>query len=827
MKKRRLMSLVLATALSFSIAVPAYAVDDTGGGDDTSQTLPTDNIGSTDGNNHYSGKFDIGGKNLIDIIGDLFGPFNPPTEDPPVTPPSPNDDPSGNPSDTGAPDESSNPSGQIDEEDEELPNEPIISNDPDKNPPPTENTKPKHTKYSVDGLNFFVNLKGDILDTTDSSGHYSSALFTSALTSKYNIDGNDLEDDVVESDYYSKIGSYYDAILGDADEYEDVDAEIRDILSNHITMPTDSAILDSIKTQISNGTKINDINGEMVYDTLVSTDYYNVYWYVLKEGVDYWHVDGILEKKSQPLVNTYDVTYSWTTTSDLPIPSALEVPEKVTYAENDPVTPDTVFYDGYTYEDATNDGTWEFSGWSITESFNITEDTEITGEWVFTANATEPPCPPAKTYSGSYEWTVNGGPGLPSTVIIPDGESHDYPFAFIVNSEYYKDCEVPVTGGKYVFSGWSYGDLIREPNEQIEINDDTGESIVLRGSWEWVEDTTPDPIQYNFTITYVDKHGTMFDKKTGTINAGDSWFLYNYIPTTLIYSGRDLEYYTGEVEGENCSADVDIVAVYSRHYSLKVNYIDADTGTELQKAYSHVVSECSDWDISNTITSKITYNDDVYIWSVNEGDSLIGSDIHNNINITAKYQKKSAPIPTPPDTPSTPSKKTYYKIEVEFVDSNGNEISDDYSTTVRKNHAYDVTNKIPDTIMVGDQEYILKTTTGDPLNGIANCNKKITAWYDLKVTVPPEEDETIIVIPPVETPEPPVETPEETPEPPTQPEEPKIDDTPKPEEPKDTPKIDDVPKTGEPVSLSLAVATLIGTLGTMGFINRKKKDEDQ
>lgn len=195
------------------------------------------------------------------------------------------------------------------------------------------------------------------------------------------------------------------------------------------------------------------------------------------------------------------------------------------------------------------------------------------------------PTPPTKTYSVRYEWTVNGGPGLPSTVTLPKGESHDRTFVFSTNGDYYKDLEVSVTGGKYVFSGWSDGNksmmngtMIREPSEQIEV---LVEELVLRGTWEWVEDEVVPP-------------------------------------------------------------------------------------------------------------------------------------------------------------PSTPSKKTYYKIEVEFVDANGNEIADEYSTTVRKNHEYDVTNKIPDTIMVGDKEYTLKTTTGDPLSGTANTNKKITAWY----VEGPKKDET-------------------------------------------------------------------------------------
>lgn len=75
--------------------------------------------------------------------------------------------------------------------------------------------------------------------------------------------------------------------------------------------------------------------------------------------------------------------------------------------------------------------------------------------------------------------------------------------------------------------------------------------------------------------------------------------------------------------------------------------------------------------MTNKIPSEIQYNNEVYTWVANEGGSLTGSDIHNGVINTAKYQKKSDPTPSP----STPSMVTYYTVEVELVAADGNDTS--------------------------------------------------------------------------------------------------------------------------------------------------------
>lgn len=588
--------------------------------------------------------------------------------------------------------------------------------------------------------------------------------------------------------------------------------------------PTDSAILSSIKSQISNGTKIYDINGELVSESLVSTDYYDVYWYVLKEGNSYWHVDGILEKKSQPAVNTYDVTYSWTLDCNVPGVKFPDItpPEKVTYAENDLVTPDYTYNNGHMISDPDRIGTWQFSGWSISNPFNITEDTEITGVWRFTQHIPTPtPTPVQYKYQIVYKDGNNSSIRSPESGTIEEGTDWDL------------TSKVPDT---IVYNGITYNkSSVDGPLTGTNANADI---VVIVTYLEAEEEPTPPPtpVQYKYQITYLNEDGVEINPMvSGYLDAGSDWDFMSKIPHTILYNEEiyDLEEIIDDQDvcGKNISSDITLVVKYGKEggnptpptktYSVRYEWtVNGGPGlpstVTLPKGESHdrtfVFSTNGDYykDLEVSVTGgKYVFSG----WSDGNKSMMNGTMIREpseqievlveELVLRGTWEWVEDEVVPPP---STPSKKTYYKIEVEFVDANGNEIADEYSTTVRKNHEYDVTNKIPDTIMVGDQEYTLKTTTGDPLSGIANRNKKITAWYELKVTVPPVENDPIIVVPPVE--------PEETPVTPVQPD---------PVEPKE--ELDEVPKTGDPGIMMNLLATVSSISGAL-YLSRKKKDEE-
>lgn len=332
-----------------------------------------------------------------------------------------------------------------------------------------EKNRPQHStvkESDVDNLNYFINLAGDVLDSEAGAGHHAASDFTGALTPEYKVDGDVLEaatnaspmeSDIVED--YGKTTWIYDAVMGeDPDDYVAADAEIRKILSAKGLLPTDETVLAEAKRQVESGATIKDISGETVSSSLISTAYYKVYWYVLKEGgEDYWHVDGIMKKLEQPKVQTYTVEYQWTNAPDGQV-----LPKTVTYAENDPVTVDTTY--AANMEVAVEGGKWVFSGWNKSGTFNITSNTVISGSWEFIEDEVQ-------QFEISYGWNGDVPPSktYPASAIIDEGDS------YTVDTTYYAGMTIEYDYGTYTFSGWDHTGII--------IN--VSENIMIRGTWSF------------------------------------------------------------------------------------------------------------------------------------------------------------------------------------------------------------------------------------------------------------------------------------------------------------------------------------------------------
>lgn len=334
-------------------------------------------------------------------------------------------------------------------------------------------------------LNYYINLAGDVLDSEEDAGHYAASDFTAALTDTVDV-GGELDAPVETSPHHSMIDNVYDAIMGESpDDYVNADTYIRDLMTAaDYSVPSDEVILASVKSQIENGATIKDISGETVSSTLVSTDYYKVYWYVLKEGSDEWHVDGILKKLEQPKVTTYTVSYEWT--GD--VPQDVVLPTTVIYAENDPCNVDTVYYEGYeviSVAGKSDGGYWTFSGWDKSGSFAVTADTVINGVWTYHAPESEP-LPPTdpeeKTFTVDYAWSGEAPDGveLPESATYKEGES-----CKVAELE---NVLVESKAGTWVFLGW-------DKSGEFPVTENT----IITGMWKFLPnevdpDSKPDVV---------------------------------------------------------------------------------------------------------------------------------------------------------------------------------------------------------------------------------------------------------------------------------------------------------------------------------------------
>lgn len=655
--------------------------------------------------------------------------------------------------------------------DPDQPGKPSFPNIPDEptNPPgPDSNPDGEPEEEVNNSLYYYINLAGDILDTKDSAGHHGASLFTESLTTEYTVNGKNLLTQLRSNSNHVTLDYGYEAIVGeDEDDYESIDAEIRTILSNQGINPTDASILAAIKNQIDNGTNIYDINGDKVSSTLVSTDYYDIFWYILKEGSSHWHVDGVLRVKDIPEVETFNVTYSWGNA-----PTGVTLPTGATYAKDDTVTVDTTYYTGY--EVSANNGKYVFSGWNRSD-FTITEDTVIQGTWNFIPTGGLPPT--QRAYNVTIKYLLD----------VDSTELQD-PYTATYNQEVTVDVDgnVPATisfnNAVYDLDHITYGTWV---------SDRYGNYDHVSTAWYTLHSEEPGhitpenpPTEYNYTINYVNKHGTILGTKTGKIGAGEDWFLYDLIPTTSEY-GMLLNY-SGSVEGENCQEDIIITACYYHMYGLAIKYVDVDSGNSFKLPYNDMYSECSDWDVSDKIPAEIGE----YTWVATEGDSVSGTDIHKNLTITAKYQKNPQLfnwevnyydmhgnvidakrtgvnfegggwsllnlVPASHDILGTLDHYTgpvtgencqadivinaYYKanhsVNIYYIDADTNaEISTTYTDTKIDCDNWDYSGCVSNTLQANGNEYTFDSITGDPISG-TDLHKDLSITVKYKMVVP-------------------------------------------------------------------------------------------
>lgn len=700
-------------------------------------------------------------------------------------------------------------------------------------------SKPGYTSNTNGTLNFFINLAGDVLDVSGDSSQHSSSLFTSKLTSEFTVRAT-LQEDVFESSYYSINEGVFDSIVGeDEDDYENIDAEIRSILPDYIDFPSDSAILNEVKNQIADGAQIQTVNGTLVSESLIADDYYDVYWYVLKEGYDYWHVDGILVQKKEPQVKTYDVEYEWTfdRAGLVSVADALTIgssqtghpilPTKVTYRENDLVTVNTTYKSGDTVpvytpqrpEDSGYAPSYEFvfSGWDKSVDFNITEDTTIKGVW--TLRAIEQ-TPQPKTYDVTYKWTldksglfdssVNLNIGNDNTGLIkpPTKATYNENDLIVVDTTFKMNDVAPtdsLNGIEYewVFSGW-------DKTGSFNITEDTE----ITGVWKLrVKEQTPQPTveEVTYTINYldVDNGNQLATPTTGTLSKGTEFHWYGAVeyPSSVTYLGGIYQYVYSDAGYPSSDISVTedtVINCYYRLYSqVTVRYIIKDTETRLRSPEVKFFSgHGNKFDPTTVKYDSLEYDGKTYIYDSTNLDSLESFDVESNKVIDFYYVEK--PEDTTPEPPVAIVHKLtqYHKI----LDTD-TEVISKWEFVVEENASWSFPDA-PTTVTFDGKTYELKSITGDDKTGESiTSDLTRTAWYSVK-----------------EEPEKP-----NKPEKPSKPKDkPKKDD--KPVEIIVTPapvvtvvedKKDDTPKTGDPIygTAGLGIISLLGAIVT----RRKRK----
>lgn len=263
---------------------------------------------------------------------------------------------------------------------------------------------------TTSGINWYINLKGNILNVGDLS-QQGKGLFTGELAETQQLTVAMDAWKTAYSDFYTEEEAAYGTaglVGNDSTSAEAIDAAIDALMASYVkTYPGDSNILAVVKTYLDgNGRTIQTVSGKYVDKDLLTKDCYDVQWYVLKRATDDndnpWHVDGVLVNKAaleEQLTLRYELVDG---SADLPddAPALPYNGENVYYTAGKQVVVglDETTEETYSTEDISDDqGTYSFSGWYMDEElkepaadFKITDHTILYGMWTFTAKDENP-----------------------------------------------------------------------------------------------------------------------------------------------------------------------------------------------------------------------------------------------------------------------------------------------------------------------------------------------------------------------------------------------------------------------------------------------------
>ncbi len=167
----------------------------------------------------------------------------------------------------------------------------------------------------------------------------------------------------------------------------------------------------------------------------------------------------------------YTVSYQFSTSA----PSGAVLPAAASYESGALVTI-AAGYDNVT----DGGGTWHFNGWDRTQSFNLYENTTITGTWTYT--------PKPDFYAVTYQFSGSA----PSGAALPAAASYESGTLVTIAAGY---ANITTSSGVWSFQGW-------DKTEPFHISADT----VITGTWSYspYRHTTYYSVKYQFTGDHPD-----------------------------------------------------------------------------------------------------------------------------------------------------------------------------------------------------------------------------------------------------------------------------------------------------------------------------------
>ena len=202
---------------------------------------------------------------------------------------------------------------------------------------------------------------------------------------------------------------------------------------------------------------------------------------------------------------------------------------------------------------------------------------------------------------------------------------------------------------------------------------------------------------YQLAVKYVDLQGNKIEETY--VNSGVEGNEYDV--TDLV--NKEITGYTRlEVKGDTTGvidSDKEITVVYGKNYQLAVKYVDLQ-GNKIEETYVNSGVEGNEYDVTDLVNKEITGYTRLEV----KGDTT--GVIDSDKEITVVYGKN-------------------YQLTVKYVDENGNELTDTYSSIGVESSSYDLSEYVSKTI----NGYVFKTLSGDAIKGIVDQDKLIMVIY--------------------------------------------------------------------------------------------------
>ena len=333
--------------------------------------------------------------------------------------------------------------------------------------------------------------------------------------------------------------------------------------------------------------------------------------------------EGVIPRK-------YTVTYKW----NLPAgATGKTLPEEAKYLAGKPVTVDT---DNKKDDIVTvGDKTYKFSGWDK-EDFNMpAENVVIEGTWTPETDDSD------KEYTVTYEWNLPAGATgktLPGEAKYLEGKP------VTVDTANKKDDIVTVDGKTYKFSGWDKEDFTMPAG-----------NVVIKGTWEEVIVTPPDPEQVTLTLSYDANGGINAPaSESKTVDEGASADFTVKGRESMTRSGYTFQGWATSADGAvayragssiSISENTTLYAVWSRNtivvpdpdpvtrYTLTINYVYEDGTTA---APTHSSRHDSGYRYSVSSPSIEGYTPD---------QAVVSGTLTSDVTVTVVYTADGANIP--------------------------------------------------------------------------------------------------------------------------------------------------------------------------------------